>query len=92
MTTVRLWLPCVSLLFLFVQVGAVNLGQCKAKFANEPGQSSPANITITYHQCVETCGGGTGDFKWPMFSQGFGALLLPWIALMFQLPFGATGT
>lgn len=86
---VRLWLPCAFLLFLFVQVDAVRLDQCRAKFANETGQPDPRNIT--YHQCVETCGGGAGEFKWTMFSQGFGAWLLPWIALIFQLPFGATG-
>ena len=85
-SAVRLWLPRVFLLLLFVQVNAVNLDECKAKFSNEASQTN-----ITYHQCVETCGGGAGDFKWTMFSQSFGAWLLPWIALIFQLPFGATG-
>jgi len=85
--TVRLWLSCAFLFCLFVQVDAVKLDQCRAKF---PGQSGPPNITYT--QCVETCGRGTGEFKWTMFSQGFGSWLLPWIALIFQLPFGATGT
>lgn len=89
-STVRLGLPCVFLLFLFVQVDAVKLDQCRARFTNETGQSGP--LKITYRQCVETCGGGPGEFKWTMFSQGFGAWLLPWIALIFQLPFGATGT
>jgi hypothetical protein len=88
-TAVRLWLPCVFLLYLFVQVDAVRLDRCRAEFANDTGQSGPTQIT--YNQCVETCGGGAGDFKWTMFSQGFGAWLLPWIALIFQLPFGATG-
>ena len=87
--TVKLWLPCVFLLFLFLQVDAVRLDQCKARFANATDQSGP--LTITYNQCVETCGGGAGEFKWTMFSQGFSAWLLPWIALIFQLPFGATG-
>ena len=89
-TAVRLWLPCALLLCLFVQVDAVRLDQCKAKFGNQgPGQSSLPNIT--YDQCVDTCGGGAGEFKWTMFSQGFGSWLLPWIALIFQLPFGASG-
>ena len=30
-----------------------------------------------------------GDINWPGFSQNFGAWLLPWITLMFQIPFGA---
>jgi hypothetical protein len=88
-TAARLWLPCVLLLHLTVQVSAVRLDQCRAKFANETSQSGPTNIT--YNQCVETCGGGAGEFKWTMFSQGFSAWLLPWIALIFQLPFGAIG-
>ena len=88
-TTVKLWLPYAFLLCLFVQVDAANLGQCSAKIANEPGQSNPPNMTYT--QCVGACGGGAGDFQWTMFSQGFGSWLLPWIALIFQLPFGASG-
>jgi hypothetical protein len=84
----RLWLPYVLLLYL-VQVDAVRLDQCTAKIANETGQSGP--MEIPYDQCVEMCGGGAGDFKWNMYSQGFGAWLLPWIALIFQLPFGADG-
>ena len=73
----------------FIQVNAVRLDQCKAEIANETGSSGATNIT--FRQCVDKCGGGPGEFKWTMFSQGFGAWLLPWIALMFQLPFGATG-
>jgi len=88
-TAVKLWLSCVLLLSLFVQVDAVKLDQCRAKFVNETDHSRP--LEITYHQCLETCGGTVGEFRWTVFSQGFGAWLLPWIALMFQLPFGATG-
>lgn len=89
-TAVRLWLPCAFLLCLLAQVNAVNLGQCRAKLVNGTNQSGPPEIT--YDQCVETCGGGPGEFMWTMFSQGFSSWLLPWIALIFQLPFGATGT
>jgi hypothetical protein len=88
-TAVRLWLPRVFLLYLFVQVDAVRLDQCSAKVTDEAGQSGPTEIA--YNQCVEICGGGPGDFKWNMYCQGFGAWLLPWIALIFQLPFGANG-
>ena len=84
----RLQLLCVFLLCLLAQAGAVNLDQCKATFVNETGEPNPQ---IPYEQCVQTCGGGVGDFQWTMFSQGFSTWLLPWIALMSQLPFGATG-
>jgi hypothetical protein len=30
-----------------------------------------------------------GDVNWQGLSQNFGAWLLPWITLMFQIPFGA---
>ena len=89
-TTVKLWLPCVLFLYLFPQVNAVNLNQCRATFTNRTHQSVP--LKMTYSQCVETCGGGPGEFQWTMFSQSFSSWLLPWIALIFQLPFGATGT
>lgn len=89
-SAVRAWLPSVFLLSLSFQANAVRLDQCKARLANETGQSGATNIT--YLQCLDTCGRGPGEFKWTMFSQGFGSWLLPWIALIFQLPFGATGT
>ena len=85
---VRLWFLCVFLFCLLAQAGAINLDQCEAMFVNETGQPSPQ---IPYEQCVQTCGGGLGSFQWTMFSQGFSTWLLPWVALMFQLPFGATG-
>lgn len=85
-STVRFWSLC-ALFFccLLVEANAVNLDQCKASFRNETGETQ-----FTYKQCVNTCGGGAGVFKWSMFSQDFNAWVLPWITLMFQLPFGAT--
>ncbi|KAL1733036.1 hypothetical protein EV714DRAFT_205487 [Schizophyllum commune] len=44
---------------------------------------------VTYHQCQETCGSGREPFSWATFSQQFGNWLLPWLALLSQLPFGA---
>ena len=51
-----------------------------------------ANATaITYRGCVKSCGGsGQEPFDWDVFSQQFAAWLLPWLALLSQLPFGAT--
>ncbi|KAI4524038.1 hypothetical protein K525DRAFT_282007 [Schizophyllum commune Loenen D] len=46
-------------------------------------------IAVTYDQCQETCGSGREPFSWATFSQQFGNWLLPWLALLSQLPFGA---
>jgi len=51
-----------------------------------------ANATaISYFDCVEFCPDGQGQepFSWSMFTQQFAAWMLPWIALLSQLPFGA---
>ena len=88
MSTVRFWSLSAFLLCILAQVvDAVDLDKCKSGFGNETGETQ-----FTYQQCVQTCGGGVGVFKWKMFSDAFSTWLLPWIALMFQLPFGATGT
>ncbi|KAF9522301.1 hypothetical protein CPB83DRAFT_864690 [Crepidotus variabilis] len=44
---------------------------------------------ITYDLCVQECGADPEPFAWPVFSQQFSAWLLPWLALISQLPFGA---
>ncbi|KDR76727.1 hypothetical protein GALMADRAFT_67357, partial [Galerina marginata CBS 339.88] len=44
---------------------------------------------ITYDLCVSQCGGAQEPFKWNTFSQQFTSWLLPWLALVSQLPFGA---
>ena len=43
---------------------------------------------LTYSLCVHACGGGQEPFQWSIFSQQFSAWLLPWLALVSQLPFG----
>jgi len=49
-----------------------------------------SNVTaITYDLCVSECGTGQEPFKWTIFSQQFCTWLLPWLALLSQLPFGA---
>ena len=87
---VKHWIPCVFFLCLLVQVNAFDSDQCSEKFANETGQLGPSMVTKS--QCVEMCGGGNGGFQWSRISRNFGSWLLPWIALIFQLPFGGTGT
>ncbi|KAF7358855.1 hypothetical protein MSAN_01225500 [Mycena sanguinolenta] len=52
-----------------------------------------ANISdataITYELCKVACGSGRAAFQWNVFSQQFAAWLLPYLALISQLPFGA---
>ena len=44
---------------------------------------------ITYDLCVSQCGAGQEPFQWSVFAQQFSSWLLPWLALISQLPFGA---
>lgn len=43
---------------------------------------------ISYGTCLSVCGSGPMSFAWDEFSQLFSAWLLPWLALISQLPFG----
>ncbi|KAJ7486543.1 hypothetical protein FB451DRAFT_1126798 [Mycena latifolia] len=59
---------------------------------------NPANITsatgMTYALCLQTCGAGIWDSsggqagRWLTFSQTFSTWLLPFLAMVSQLPFG----
>lgn len=51
----------------------------------------PPPLQITYEQCLVECGEGLGDFNWSVFSQSVTTWYIPWIALIFQIPFGAEG-
>ena len=46
-------------------------------------------IGVTYEACTAWCGSEQEPFDWEAFSQQFSSWLLPWLALIFQLPFGA---
>ena len=76
---------------------AVNLIACGERlqeaFLNATNGTSPAPIiSLSREECVAECGGGVGDFSWDIFSANVGAWLLPWISLMFQIPFGGECT
>jgi hypothetical protein len=43
---------------------------------------------ISYSLCTSVCGSGR-NFQWPVLSQDFSSWLLPYLALISQLPFGA---
>ena len=56
------------------------------------GRPAPlTNLTtaITYNLCIAACGSGPEPIQWSKFSQQFSSWLLPWLALVSQLPFGA---
>jgi hypothetical protein len=44
---------------------------------------------LTYDLCVRACGAGSESTVWSTFSQQLGSWLLPWLALLSQLPYGA---
>ncbi|KAJ6474232.1 hypothetical protein C8R45DRAFT_1160437 [Mycena sanguinolenta] len=58
---------------------------------NNHGQPvNVANATaMSYALCVKTCGRGPHFRPWDVFSQSFSTWLLPFLALVSQLPFGA---
>ncbi|KAF8345426.1 hypothetical protein F5887DRAFT_180604 [Amanita rubescens] len=47
---------------------------------------------LTYDRCVADCGHGPVNFDWHTFSQQFTSWLLPWLALISQLPYGSRDT
>ena len=76
----------------------VNLNACCAKLQGPPPPPPPNTtgpppppppLIVSYGECLEKCGTGMGDIDWQTFSQNFGTWFLPWISLMFQIPFGA---
>lgn len=82
-------------------VSATNFTQClqdvqKGLYGDNAGVDNSgrtvpnSNATaIPYELCVSACGGGPEAFNWSDFSNEFSAWLLPWLALLSQLPFGA---
>ena len=93
--------PLASLSLFFLSVTATNLTQCLTDFKRngiaEGGVDNNGKLVIystdavglTYNTCTRLCGGGQEPFNWSIFSQQFSAWLLPWLALVSQLPFGA---
>ncbi|KAF9218647.1 hypothetical protein BS17DRAFT_770575 [Gyrodon lividus] len=56
--------------------------------SNVPLQSISDATAITIDACYSQCGTGQEPFDWAIFSQDFAAWLLPYLALISQLPFG----
>ena len=93
--------PLTLLPLLFLSVAATNFTQCLIDFqasnatsggvdTNGAHVSNPRDaVGLTYETCKAECGTGPELFEWSIFSQQFSAWLLPWLALVSQLPFGA---
>ncbi|KAJ7916204.1 hypothetical protein B0H13DRAFT_1609607 [Mycena leptocephala] len=54
-----------------------------------PPKKKKQATAITYDLCLRACGSESEAFNWNIFSQQFTAWLLPYLALVSQLPFGA---
>ena len=55
-----------------------------------PAPLTDATTAVTYGLCKVACGSGPSpSVTWLTFLDQFGAWLLPWLALLSQLPFGA---
>lgn len=93
--------PLAFLAFFFLSVAATNYTQCLIDFkasnttvggidSNGMPATDPKDVIgLTYEACTSWCGTKQESFDWSVFSQQFSAWLLPWLALVSQLPFGA---
>ena len=89
----------ILLLFVSSTAASVNFPKCLNDFRNSSssggvgydGAPVPSQDAtgLTYDACRQHCGRGPESFNWTVFSQQFSAWLLPWLALVSQLPFGA---
>ncbi|OJA11442.1 hypothetical protein AZE42_04578 [Rhizopogon vesiculosus] len=56
----------------------------------DPVSNASDATAISYSLCTSVCGTGPQDlFRWAVFSEDFSSWLLPYLALISQLPFGA---
>lgn len=87
-------------LFFAPLAAATNYTQCLVDFRNGNDTQNGTDyrgdrvdpksaVGMTYAACRDRCGVGREPFNWSIFSQQFSAWLLPWLALVSQLPFGA---
>jgi len=79
---------------------ATNFTRCLEDFKNGPETiggvdslghpTSPEEaVGLTYNACTAQCGSSAEGFMWDEFGQLFSSWLLPWLALLSQLPFGS---
>jgi len=83
-------------------VAASNFSQCFDAIRNgtygpsggvdihgQPIQNIAQAVGMTYELCKRACGTSPESFDWHEFAEKFTSWLLPWLALISQLPFGA---
>ena len=88
-------------LFFVSATASPDFAQCLANFKElnitEGGTDFDGNavvdpqaaVGLNYTACLHYCGPGRESFDWTIFSQQFTSWLLPWLALISQLPFGS---
>ena len=81
-------------------VAAANFTQCLEIFKANPNatggvdsngrdMSAADAVGLKYETCKQLCGATAESFNWRQFAQLFSSWLLPWLALISQLPFGS---
>ena len=78
-------------------VYTVNLDECANRLKDAQAATwnathpsiPPPPLNLTYEQCLAECGKGLGNISWDVFAQSITAWFLPWVVLLFQIPFGA---
>ncbi|THU75813.1 hypothetical protein K435DRAFT_706356, partial [Dendrothele bispora CBS 962.96] len=91
----------VLLLLISSSLASTDFNKClqdlrQGKYGSEGGRDNKGNevdiskaTAISYEMCIIACGTGQKAFSWFTFAQGFNSWVLPWLALISQLPFGA---
>ncbi|KIL62888.1 hypothetical protein M378DRAFT_107865 [Amanita muscaria Koide BX008] len=75
--------------FQRLQQGALGL-QGAVDFSGNPVTSAEQAAGLTYQACINACGPRSEPFDWVVFSQKFTGWVLPYLALISQLPYGAS--
>jgi hypothetical protein len=81
--------PQLTLTNVFASINNMTIDGKTDNHGNPLSPSTSNATAITYDLCVSQCGAGQEPFQWAVFSQQFSSWLLPWLALISQLPFGA---
>ena len=95
--------PTILLLLLYftpLVAGAANFTQCLEIFKANPNATGGVDshgrdvsaadaVGLKYETCTQLCGTTAQSFNWRQFAQLFASWLLPWLALISQLPFGS---
>jgi hypothetical protein len=83
------FLPCeASALFQQVRNGDFGLHAGGTDASGRPIGNISDAVGLSYSLCLEACGAAQEPFEWAVFSQKFNTWMLPWLALISQLPFG----